>query len=196
MTTATKLSRNAFALAIIGALTACGSTMGPDGDEPPAPRFETVTDVTLTPRYLTVRSKGACDGNAVISGKPRNGEFQYRVEAHRNGTRFRTLQSSGYGSVTGSAKSAGPGDRINFANETWAFDNLRAGDQVELRFRATEWDATSRDSYMDDLEHSRFFNIPVAAQSVTGATLDLGATSCGLTLHYDLKVTSRQVQVG
>lgn len=139
MTTPRNTTLNLLAIAILCSATACSDATGPDGDprpEAPEAQFETVTDVTLTLRYLRVSAHSACDGVAVISREPRNGEFQYRVEGYRNGTRLETLQSSRYGSVTGAATSAGPGETIQFANQTWSFDALRSGDQVELRLRA------------------------------------------------------------
>lgn len=199
MTTPRNTTLNLLAIAILCSATACSDATGPDGDPPPEPpeaQFETLTDVTLTPRFLTVRPNSACDGSGVISGEPRNGEFQYRVEGYRNGTRLKLLQSSGYGSVTGAATSAGPGETIQFANETWRFDNLRSGDQVELRLRATEWDATSKDDYLNDLNNSQYFNIPIDPLDERDVTLSVGATSCGLTLHYDRSITTREVEVG
>lgn len=199
MTTPRNTTLNLLAIAILCSATACSDATGPDVDPPPEPpqaQFETVTDVTLTLRYLTVSSNSACDGIAVISRKPRNGEFQYRVEGYRNGTRLETLQSSGYGSVTGAATSAGPGETIQFANETWRFNNLRSGDEVELRLRATEWDATSRDDYLNDLSASYNINIPIGPEDVNTVGLRVGTANCGLTLFYDRSITTREVEVG
>lgn len=188
MTTPRNTTLNLLAIAILCSATACSDATGPE--------FETVTDVTLTPRYLTVSSNSACDGSGVISGEPRNGEFQYRVEGWRNGTLLESLQSRGYGSVTGAATSAGPRETIQFANETWRFNNLRSGDQVELRLRATEWDGTSRDDYLNDRTISGDFNIPIDPQDATNASLSVGTDNCGLTLHFDLSITTREVEVG
>lgn len=196
MTTPRNTTLNLLAIAILCSATACSDATGPDGDPTPEAQFETLTDVTLTPRFLTVRPNSACDGSGVISGEPRNGEFQYRVEGYRNGTRLKLLQSSGYGSVTGAATSAGPGETIQFANQTWRFDNLRSGDQVELRLRATEWDATSRDDYLNDRTISNDFNIPIDPEDVTNVELKVGTDNCGLTLYYDLSITTVEVEVG
>lgn len=191
MTTPRNTTLNLLAIAILCSATACSDATGPDGDA----QFETVTDVTLTPRFLTVSTHSACDGSGVISGEPRNGEFQYRVEGWRNSTRVETLQSRGYGSVTGAATSAGPGETIQFANETWRFDNLRSGDQVELRLRATEWDATSKDDYLNDRNDSTLFSHPNDPPDATNVSLSVGTDNCGLSLYYDRTSTIREVEV-
>jgi hypothetical protein len=87
----------------------------------------------------------------------------------------------------------------NFANRTWTFNNLSAGQGVRLTLSATEWDFTSKDSDLDDRSES--LTVTPSALLPTGGTrtdraLGVGNARCGLTLYFDVVVRQRQVTVG
>jgi len=186
-------------LALACLLTACtGDAAGPA--DPPPPRFEPRFSVTVTVRYLEVSNLEACDGRALFTDEPRDGEFQYRIEV-KSGDKFLGFkESENYGSFFGEKFSRLPGELINFANQDFTIESLKPGDNLTLNFFATEWDGAEKDSRMDNRRNERV--VPSTFDWVVGTFRDLRVAlpsnrslECELTLVWDLSVTSRMVPV-
>jgi hypothetical protein len=184
------------------ALAACGSEskVGPTPAPTPTPTpiVESRWDLDLTVRYVKASGDEACDGKIPIVGTVDPGEFQYRVVASF-GSRTETLESLLYGSVAGLSRALSPEEIWNFGNETWTFNNLSAGQGVQLTLFATEWDGTSKDSDLNNRSNS--LTITPSSLLPTGGTrtdraLGVGNAQCGLTLYHDVTVRQRQITTG
>ena len=193
------LLRRFGAAAALCLLAACGdaaANLTGSGD-PSSPQTESRWDVDVTVRYVHASTSETCDGTDVL-GLNNPGEYQYHITAAFGGVTH-TLESPGYGSVTGTSYTLDKNENYNFANKTWSFTNLASGDGVTLRMAVTEWDGASKDSYMNDRSNS----IQIVPSSLlpsggtkTDRALGVGKSTCGLTLYYDVSAVQRQVQVG
>jgi hypothetical protein len=148
-------------------------------------------------RYVKASGDSACDGKDIF-GKADPGNFQYRIVASF-GSRTETTESFNYGSAAGLSRALYPEEIWNFGNETWTFNNLTAGQGVELTLFVTEWDGTNRDSDMNNRSNS--LTITPSSLLPTGGTrtdraLGVGNANCGLTLYHDVTVRQRQVTTG
>jgi len=143
-----------LALAALCTLTACGGAdpAGPSGpddpDDPdgPGPTTESRWDITLTPRYVRGSSSKTCDGDGLF-GAEDPGEYQFRING-QFGSTSRSYETNNYGSVTGANMQLEANEVGNFTNQNWTFADLKTGQAVALRMWVTEWDLTSKDSYM------------------------------------------------
>ncbi len=177
---------------------ACGGNSDPTGpSDDPGVTTETRWDVDVTVRYVHSSTVETCDGTGFL-GADQPGEYQYRITASYGGT-TKTLETANYGSVLGQSVSLGKNASDNFANKTWSFVNLKAGEGVVLKMAVTEWDGTSKDSDMNN--KSKSTTITPSSLLPSGGTksdrgLGVGDSKCGLTLYYDVTATQRQVSVG
>lgn len=193
-------TRHALTLMIVGLAAACtGDATGLVNDntqQPDAPKLESRWDMDITVRYVHSSTKETCDGKDLL-GFVNPGEYQYRITA-KLGSVTKSTESKGYGSVTGVSKALAPNKNWDFANQTWTFENMMAGDAVDLTMYVTEWDGLSKDSYMNNRSNNAQLN-PSSLLPTGGTNKDLalgvGTDKCGLTLYYDVTARQRQVEV-
>lgn len=184
-------ARSALTLVVTALATACaGNATGPQSADPAT---QSLWDMDITVRYLHSSTVETCDGSVLGIVNP--GEFQYRITA-KYGSVTKSTESAGYGTVTGESKSLTINQDWNFANQTWTFDNMKAGDAVDLTLYVTEWDGAVTDGYMDNRSNTLSLDpsslLPTGGTK-TGRALGVGKSTCGLTLYYDITVRQRQV---
>jgi hypothetical protein len=175
---------------------ACGGAGDPTS---PSTHTEPRWDMDITVRYVRASSDATCDGTDIF-GNNNPGEYQYDITASaKSNSIIKSLSTAGYGTVTGTSHVLDTGQTDNFANQTWSFTNLSAGEGVLLAMAVTEWDGLDKDSYMNNRSDGVELvpsTLRPAGGSMVNETLDVGNTKCGLSLVYDLNVVQRQVQVG
>jgi len=197
MKIADQMMRHLRTLPLAYVMTACaGDATGP-ADEP-APAFELRFKVTVTVRYLEVSSREACDGVALISREPREGQFQYRILVEAGDKYTGSTESNGYGSVLGEAFWRAPGELINFANRDFEIASLAPGEAFAVSLIGSEWDGLERDSRMD--HRSGGASVVLTEGSAAGTFRDRRVevgddADCGLALVWDYSVTRRMVAV-
>jgi len=187
-------TRSVLTLVVAALATACAADA--TGPQPVDPATESRWDMDITVRYLHSSSDRTCDGLDLL-GFVNPGEFQYRITA-KYGSITKSTESKGYGTVGGTSKALKNDEIWDFADQTWTFDNMKAGDAVDLTLYVTEWDGTVKDDYMNN----RSGNLSLDPSSLlptggtkTGRALGVGKSTCGLTLYYDVTARQRQVQV-
>lgn len=178
MINTTNTTRSLAVLAILGSLTACSDTMGPEAGPAPEPRV--TYDLTVETRYIDV--EGSCDED--IFGAQTPGEFQYRLEL-REGNQLRGSQeSSGYNSVTGESFQRNRTTWINFKNRTFSWKGISRSTDIEITFRAAEWDGLKKDARMANRGASK--SVPFKVGKDTHRVgLGPDAEKCALGLYYD-----------
>ncbi len=186
-------------LAALALLAACsGDATGPaaeneeEGEVLREPRF----DLTATVRYIEVTSEEACDEVNFVTGEPRDGEFQYRVEVSSSAGGFGAHESDGFGSVLGHAFSRFPGELINFANREHQFSQLKVGDKLTVAYFGSEWDGPTRDPRMDERRTAAVFTITSSLEDgiYRDRRIPTGeGAECELTLVWDLTVRRTMV---
>ncbi len=191
------LTTSALLMALLGAVTACSeSPTSPGAPEPePPPATQTLYDLKLTVEKIVVSSDEACDGRDFF-GNANKGEFHYRIEGRSEGSVVYQTASAGYGSVLGTAHARGPGGTINFADRTFDFSGLGRGAKIDLRLLGIEWDLTSMDRNLKGQAAEETLTMGAEAVGSTPRTLDLGSKKCGLTLHYQQVISTREVPTG
>lgn len=183
MINATKTTRNIAVLAVLAAQTACSDAMGPDGGPTPEPRV--TYDLSVKTRYINV--EGSCDEDIFGSQVP--GEFQYRIEV-REGNQLRGSQESrGYNSVSGESFQRNRTTSINFSDRTFSWRDIPGTRDIEITFRAAEWDGLRKDSRMANRGVSK--RVPFKAGTATHRVgLGPDAEKCALGLYYDATWTA------
>ncbi|MCG6990228.1 MAG: hypothetical protein LJF06_18965 [Gemmatimonadetes bacterium] len=184
--------RSALTLAVAALATACAnSATGPQSVDPAT---QSRWDMDLTVRYLHSSPDQTCNGVSLL-GLVIPAEFQYRITA-TYGSVTKSTESKGYGTVTGESKLLSNNETWNFANQTWTFDNMKAGDAVDLTLYVTVWDGVAKDGYMNNRSNTLSLDpsslLPTGGTK-TGRALGVGKSTCGLTLYYDVTVRQRQV---
>lgn len=176
-----------FALATGACSDGTSPVAPPTPEEEPQPPAPSSYTVAVQAKAIRISRTEACDGRNVFQN-PTNGEFHWKVQAH-HGSDGRTIESRRYGSVTGQAWPRGAGDAIDFSDTDWTFPDLGVGDQVVVQLRGIEWDGLNRDGKMNDLAGS--FTIDAGRVMSNEAEIEIGNSTCGMTLAFDYQVTAQ-----
>jgi hypothetical protein len=185
--------RTALSTTLLATLSACGGT-GDGITEPGQPAEQSplfVYDLTVTAGDIQISTGEACDGKNIF-GSADPGEFHYRVEVSL-GESTQVRESPGYGKVTGTPSTRGPGTFIGLADKAYSFKSVPADGVVTLRLRGTEWDGLNRDDALKDATKTLSISMNQSPLGLHSGAMAIGDDRCGMTLRYRYNLASRPI---